>query len=330
MHPLTALFNYFQRTGFILALVRPHLSDRDTTQWYPDWIYEVMETDEVRNQAYREAIRDTVSNKVVLELGTGRKALWATTCAKHGARKVYAIEANPKSYESSLKVLNDNAVRNVELIHGFSDRVEVPERCEVLVHDLIGSIGSSEGMVPFVEDAKRRMLTPDAVHIPRRCTTYAVVTEDPRLRLRETIFSYCARGFKRLDSLSFVRFFGFPTSAVLSEPKIFEDIEFDRVPELQNNRQLRFEITRDGQLRGVFFFIRLYLDETKCVDTWERRTNWFIPYVRLKAATSVRKGDLVEVSVHADISGNPTYSLRLMHTTGSSTREIGSHSWSGS
>jgi PRMT5 arginine-N-methyltransferase len=330
MHPLTMLFNYFQRSGFILALVRPHLSDRDTTQWYPDWIYEVMETDEVRNQAYREAIRDTVSNKVVLELGTGRKALWATECAKRGARKVYAIEANPKSYESSLKSLRDGNVRNVELLHGFSDRIDVPEQCEVLVHDLIGSIGSSEGMVPFVEDAKRRMLTRDAVHIPRRCTTYAVLTEDPRLRLRETIFSYCARGFKRLDALSFLRFYGFPASAILSKPEIFEDIEFDRPADVDNNRRLRFEITRDGRLRGVCFFIRLHLDAKRCVDTWESRTNWFIPYVRLKAATSVKRGDLVEVSVHADISGNPTYSLRFLHTTGTSTREIGSHSWSGS
>lgn len=329
MHPLTALFNYFQRTGFILAVVRPHLSDRDTTQWYPDWIYEVMETDEVRNQAYRTAIRNTVRNKVVLELGTGRKALWATACAKAGARKVYAIEANPKSYESSLKYLRDAGIQSVELLHGFSDRVELPERCEVLVHDLIGSIGSSEGMVPFIEDAKGRMLTPDAVHIPRRCTTYAVLSEDPRLRLRETIFSYFARGFKRFDSLSFVRFFGFPESAVLSEAKVFEDIVFDRVPELDNNRNLRFEITRDGQLRGVCFFIRLYLDEATCVDTWEHRTNWFIPYVRLKSVASVRKGDVVEVAVHANISGNPTYSLRLTHMTGGSTRDIGSHSWSG-
>ena len=200
----------------------------------------------------------------------------------------------------------------------------------MLVHDLIGSIGSAEGMVAFIEDVKRRMLTPDAVHIPRRCITYAVLTEDPRLRLRETIFSYCARGFKRFDSLSFVRFFGFPASAVLSEPKIFEDIAFDAAPELQNSRQLRFKIMRDGQLRGVCFFIRLHLDETNCVDTWKHRTNWSIPYVRLKTATSVKKGDLVEVSVRADISGNPTYSLRLTHTRGTTTREIGTDSWSGS
>lgn len=72
-----------------------------------------METDEVRNPAYRGAIRVAVSNKVVLEVGTGRKALWATICAKSAARKVYAIEANPKSYESSLKYLKDHAVRRV-------------------------------------------------------------------------------------------------------------------------------------------------------------------------------------------------------------------------
>ena len=329
MHPLTALFNYFQRTGFVLAVVRPHLSDRDTTQWYPAWIYEVMETDEVRNQAYRKAIRDAVANKVVLELGTGRKALWATTCAQAGARKVYAIEANPKSFSSSLKYLRDNGVQKVELIYGFSDRVEVPERCEVLVHDLIGSIGSSEGMVPFIEDVKRRMLTPDALHIPRRCTTYAILTEDPKLRFRETLFSYCARGFKRFESLSFVRFFGFPRSAVLSEPQVFEDIVFTAAPDLLARHELRFEVLRDGRLRGICFFIRLFLDESNCVDTWEHRTNWFIPYVRLKEPTAVKKGDLIDVSVSADIAENPRYSLRFTHTQGRLTREIGSYAWSG-
>ena len=329
MHPLTRLFNHFQRTGFILAVVRPQLSARETTQWYPDWIYEVMETDEIRNRAYRAAIRGVVENKTVLELGTGRKALWATACARAGARKVYAIEANPKAYESSLKYLRDNGIRNVELLLGFSDQLELPEPCEVLVHDLIGAIGSSEGMVPFVEDVKKRMLTPDAVHVPRRCVTYAVLSEDPRLRAPETVFSYCARGFKRLESLSFVRYFGYPATAVLSMPQVFEDVVFDQATELRTDRQLRFDITRDGQLRGLCFFIRLHLDGANVVDSWESRTNWFIPYVRLEKATPVKRGDKVEAAVHADLSGNPTYSVKLMHTSGTVTRAIGEHTWSG-
>src|SRR5262249_12670130 len=151
MHPLTSFYNCLKRVGFALALEREHIGDRELTEWYPEWLYELMETDEVRNRAYRAAIREAVPGKTVLELGTGRKALWAEHCIRAGTRKVYAIEANRKAFESSSAYVRAKRLDNVHLIHGFSDKVEVTERCEVLVHDLVGDIGSSEGMVPFVE-----------------------------------------------------------------------------------------------------------------------------------------------------------------------------------
>src|SRR5579872_1862538 len=209
-----------------MALVREHLSDRVLTEWYSEWMYELMETDEVRNQPYQDTIQEVVSGKVVLELGTGRKALWAVRCAQAGARKVYAIEANQRAYQASLRYIESQKIENVHLICGFSDKVDLPERCDVLVHDLVGDIGSSEGMIPFIEDAKRRMLKPDAVHIPRRCTTHVVLARDPEMHWAEWAFSYALRGLRRFDDISFVRFFGFPQSAALSEPQVFEDFVF--------------------------------------------------------------------------------------------------------
>jgi hypothetical protein len=329
MHPLTRFFNYLKRIDFALALAREHIDDRKLTEWYPDWMYELMETDEVRNRPYRDAIREVVSDKVVLELGTGRKALWALCCAKAGAKRVYAIEANKKAYETSLEFVTSQGVRNVHLICGFSDEVELPERCEVLVHDLVGDIGSSEGMVPFIEDAKRRLLTADAIHIPRRCTTHVVLAEDPQLRPAEWALSYGIRGFRPYDALPFVRFFGFPHSAALSEPHVFEDIVCSQVPKLRTSSQLRIEIKRDGELRGVCFFIRLYLNETNLVDTWASQTSWSTPYVRLTANAAVKKGDLVEMSIQSDLLGNPTYSLKLVHIADGSARELGRYAWSG-
>jgi hypothetical protein len=329
MHPLTRFFNYGKQNGFALALARKHIGFRELTEWYPDWIYEVMETDEVRNQPYRDVIRASVPGQVVLELGTGRKALWAITCAQAGAKRVYAIEANRKSYESSLEFVKSQGIDNVHLICGFSDRVELPERCQVLVHDLVGDIGSSEGMIPFIEDAKRRLLTSDAVHIPQRCTTHVVLAEDPRLSLAERALSYGMRGLRRFDDLSFVRFFGFPKAAWLSEPAVFEDIVFNQAPQLRVNTQVPVEITRDGELRGVCFFIRLFLSETRVVDTWASQTSWSTPYVRLQTKVPVRKGDIVELGIEADLSGNPSYSLKLVRKAEGITRELGRYAWSG-
>ncbi len=329
MHPLTRFFNYGKQSDFALILAREHIGFRELTEWYPDWIYEVMETDEIRDQPYRDAIREAVPGKVVLELGTGRKALWATYCAKAGAKRVYAIEANQKSYQASLEFLKSQQIENVHLICGFSDEVELPEHCDVLVHDLVGDIGSSEGMIPFVEDAKRRLLTPEAVHIPQRCTTYAVLAEDPELSLAERALSYGIRGFRRFEPLSFVRFFGFPHDAALSDPLVFEDIVFGHAPQLRANARFDIEIKKDGKLRGVCFSIRLFLNETKIVDTWASQTSWSTPYVRLNADTAVRKGDRVEMSVETDLTGNPRYSLTLTDKTAGSAREIGQYAWSG-
>jgi hypothetical protein len=329
MHPLTRFLNYLKRKDFSMVLAREHLSDRDLTDWYTDWMYEAMETDEVRNPPYQDVIRETVSGKVVLELGTGRKALWAVHCARAGAKRVYAIEANQRAFESSLEFLRSTGIENVHLIRGFSDQVDLPERCDVLVHDLVGDIGSSEGMIPFIEDAKRRLLTPDAIHIPQRCTTHVVLVEDPRLSAAEWAFSYVMRGLRPFESLSFVRFFGFPHPAVLSEPHVFEDFVFREAPKLRTNSRLAVEIKRNGQLRGVCFFIRLHVGEGRVVDTWTSETSWCTPYVRLEAPRSVRKGDIIEMSIQTDLSGNPSYSLQLIQEADGAPMELGRYAWSG-
>jgi hypothetical protein len=218
---------------------------------------------------------------------------------------------------------------NVYVIHGFSDQVELPELCDVLVHDLIGDIGSSEGMIPFIEDAKRRYLTPESVHIPRRCTTLVALAEDPKLRLAEWAFSYGARGFRSFDSLTFVRFFGFRPAAFLSEPQVVEDFVFRETPELRTNTRLAFQIKRDGQLRGACFFLRLYVSETRVIDTLASQTSWSTPYVRFKAPISAKKGDVVELRFESELSGNPNYSLHLMRQENGALREIGQYTWSG-
>jgi hypothetical protein len=329
MHPLTRFFNYLKQIDFSLAVGREHLDEREQVEWYPAWMYELMETDENRNRPYRDTIREVVAGKVVLELGTGRKALWAVCCARAGARKVYAVEANKWAYQESLAFLKDRHIDNVHLIYGFSDRITLPERCEVLVHDLIGNIASAEGMIPFIEDAKRRLLAPDAVHIPQRCVTCAVLAEDPTLTLAERTFSYVLRGFQRLDRLPFVRVFGFRPRDVLSEPYVFEDFTFGQAQQLRRGVRLDVEIKRDGVLQGVFFFLRIYFTDTRVLDTWASPTCWETPFVRFRQPTRVKEGDRVELCIQSDLSGTASYSLRLAHQVNGSARPIGEYAWSG-
>ena len=206
----------------------------------------------------------------------------AVCCAQAGARRVYAIEANKRAYEASLATVKSLGIENINLICGFSDKVEIPERCDVLVHDLIGDIGSSEGMIPFVADARRRFLKPDALHIPRRCTTYVVLAEDPEIEQLRVGIELCAARLQPFETYRFVRFFGFPHSAALSEPQIFEDFVLAEEVPLRTSKTIVFEIARDGILRGVFLYIRLDMAGAQVIDTWNSHTSWSTPYVRLK------------------------------------------------
>jgi hypothetical protein len=127
-------------------------------------------------------------------------------------------------------------------------------------------------MIGFIEDAKRRLLMHDVIHIPARSTTFAVLAEDPKLRPAEWALSYMLWGFRPFEPLSFVWFFGFPHDAALSEPYVFEDFVFRETPQLETDRRLIMEVKRDGQPREACFFIRVYVGESCVVDSWASPT----------------------------------------------------------
>lgn len=310
---VTALFNFFQDQNFLILGSRQNFDIEEATAMYPDWVYESMETDEVRNSAYRQVIAKAVRGKTVLELGTGRKALWARYAAGQGARKVYAIEANPKSCRRSKELVRRLGIENIEIIQGFSHQVELPERCEVLVHDLIGAIGSAEGMVPFLKDARRRFLSPDAIQFPLACQTLYFPSEIPKETFLERSFNFCfSRGGKRLDTLQMIYMFGYRKEAQLAPPEMFEDLSLvDELPE-EESRVAEFRIQKDGICDGFVFFIRLFVDSDHIVDSLATRTNWYLPFVRpFPKPIPVRKGEVMRVESQASYrETNPLYRLR--------------------
>ena len=138
---------------------------------YDELMYYAMTHDEVRNQSYRVAIDRFVKGKTVLDIGTGADAILARFCIEAGAKRVYAIEMLDDSYNRARNLiaslgLNDRII----LIHGDSTEVELPEKVDVCVSELLGMIGSSEGVAAILNNA-RRFLKDDGVMIPQRSTT---------------------------------------------------------------------------------------------------------------------------------------------------------------
>ena len=133
--------------------------------------YEWMRMDTIRNNAYREAIKRSVKDKVVVEIGTGPDLILALMCIESGAKYVYGFEMDQGAFEKAQRRIKEDGLSGkISLFLGTSYGMALPEPCDVCVSEIIGSIGSSEGAVAYMKDAKR-VMKENGILIPGRCIT---------------------------------------------------------------------------------------------------------------------------------------------------------------
>ena len=104
---------------------------------------------------------------VVLDLASGTGIMGLLACVA-GASRVYSIEMG-----GMIAVAREVARANgygdrVSFIKGFSTRVDLPEKIDVVVADQIGNFGFNAGVIEYFADARRRFLKPEGVTLPLR------------------------------------------------------------------------------------------------------------------------------------------------------------------
>lgn len=130
--------------------------------------FDRMFADEARTRPYLASIAATVRpGDVVVEIGTGT-GYFAVACARAGARHVYAIEVNPAVALGPAVAAANGCADRITFIHGYSTRVELPERGDVLLEDLRGLLPLLWGRIPSLVDARERLLVPGARLITKR------------------------------------------------------------------------------------------------------------------------------------------------------------------
>ena len=141
--------------------------------------HQSMVLDRTRMHAFVRAINATVvPGDVVVEIGTGTGVL-AVAAARAGARKVYAIEAEP-IIDIAQQVAVANSVEDrIEFINGQSTELALDERGDVLITETIGNAAFDEGILAWVSDAGKRLLKPNARHIPHSLALKAALLELP-------------------------------------------------------------------------------------------------------------------------------------------------------
>src|SRR5687767_12327163 len=99
-----------------------------------------MIADTIRTDAYAEALRRVVkSGDVVLDIGTG-SGIFALLACRFGARKVYAVEPGD-AIDLAREIARTNGMNErIEFIRGLSTNIDLPERANVVVSDLRGTM----------------------------------------------------------------------------------------------------------------------------------------------------------------------------------------------
>jgi len=155
------------------ALVRPGADGGPTSGWADPVEHARMLHDDRRTRDYLAAIAEAVRpGDVVLDIGTGSGVL-AVAAVRAGARRVYAVEGSDIA-DAAERVFAANRVQEtVTLIRGWSRTVDLPERADLLVAEIIGNEPLEEEILETTLDARRRLLKPDARLIPHELTLLA-------------------------------------------------------------------------------------------------------------------------------------------------------------
>ncbi len=229
--------------------------------------YGDMMRDRVRMDAYAEALRRAVRpGCVVLDIGTGT-GIFALLACRLGARRVYAIEVNDAIHLAREIAIANGYGDRITFIQDFSSQVSLPEPADVIVSDLRGVLPLYKGHIPAVADARRRLLAPGGVLIPRRDTLWAAVVDAAEAYLpvvspwEERPFGLDLSAGRTVIANSW-RKTTVTAEQCLVEPLPWADLDYTRIEDPHVQGELTWTVTKAGTGHGlsVWFEAQLFED----------------------------------------------------------------------
>jgi protein arginine N-methyltransferase 1 len=290
---------------------------------YDDHVYDAFDMADDRHRAYRDAIRAAAHGKVVVDIGTGRDALWAVESARAGARHVYAIEADPGTAERADEAVASAGLGDrVTVLPGRSQDQTLPVRAEVCISEIVGNIATAEGAIPILADAGARLCTPECRWIPFRIQTWAAAVDlaGTRLALATESLPYLRAIFETAGGPFDPRLcLAGPVDEVLiSSCAPVESVTFETgSPPAGEVGEVSLRIALAATMTGMLLWARVAASQHggREVDCLAGDTRAWAPvYVPLPAPRPVAKGDHVTVALDrttSDDGVHPDYDLTL-------------------
>src|SRR5262249_52625622 len=157
-----------------------------------------------------------------------------------------------------------------------------PEKVDMCISNVFGAIGSSEGAIHILNNA-RRFLTADGVFIPQRCITKIAAVCLPDALRENPGFSevpeyYATKIFEKIGYEFDVRLCvkNFPKSHIISNIETFEDLDFRNGNKIEQNyeHEIDFVVNKNAKLSGFLLWINIHTIENEVIDVLEHEHSW--------------------------------------------------------
>jgi type I protein arginine methyltransferase len=271
--------------------------------------YGSMVHDATRTGRFVEALRRAVTpGCTVLDIGTGT-GIFAFLAAQFGASRVYAVEGGPAIEVAKACATNVPGSERIVWIQGLSTAIALPERVDVVIGDLHGSLPFHAGNITSFMDARERHLKPGGKVIPARDLLFAAPAEAPlEVGLVNSPWRSNPYGLDLSAARSHVvntfwraRPEAIERTQLLAEPAGWGEIDYATASTPNHSATTEFTVERAGTCHGIY----AWFDGTpgEGLDYSNAPTLPELVYGRvffpLEEAVEVATGDRIQVTLKA-------------------------------
>jgi protein arginine N-methyltransferase 1 len=272
--------------------------------------YGEMIADGERFAAYSKALAKAVRpGDLVLEIGCG-PGVFAMLACQAGARKVYAVDSEEiVHFARELAAANGFADR-MECIQSDSRKLQLPERADVIVSDIRGSLPLFGHAIASIEDARKRFLAPGGRLIPHRDNLKAAVIDASKFHsevlapwLKSSSGLILSSTTPLLLNASYSSHFS--REQLLTEAQTWAVLDYSAGAKACAAADLSFSVTRAGTAHGLCLWFETdllhgigYSSGPGSQKTIYGQT--FLPWLE---AVPVRQGQKILLSLQANLVG---------------------------
>jgi len=278
---------------------------------YSVFSYGSMIADRARMDAYAQALRQAVQpGSVVLDIGTGT-GIFAMLACRFGARRVYAIESS-----DAISVAREAAAANglserIEFIQDLSTRVTLPEQANVIISDLRGVLPLFQHHLPTIIDARKRLLAPGGILIPRRDSLWAAIAQAPELyKEHASVWEDDIHGLNLISGRRFAintwRKGRIKPEQMLTQPECLATLDYSCVESHDINIEVTWTALREGVAHGIIVWFDASLVEGVSFSNapGSQELIYGSAFFPLAEPVTISPGDTISVTLRADLVGD--------------------------